>query len=608
MAFSLIGVFNSSAVSPNKKSNSQSAASTSISPTSINGCFLWLDAADSASIVFSGSNVTQWNDKSNSGYNFTQGTTASQPTYSAMANGKNAINLTTSKYMENTTIPFPTNYTVFAIGYTSQSGYARILHGYPSSEAYFFMGTGDRNTQYASFVGNGTWNDVTTNSPATSVTSLCMMELTNNNTSTGLIPYLNGTAQTSKNGTTVTFTGLTIGVQGNNKLQPWNGYVSEILIYNYVLPAGQRQQVEGYLAWKWSIQTSLPTSHSYYSAAPTSSSVANITNIGSNVFLGLTIASPTTTIMIMSSDGKYGIIAPTTTTLYISSNYGNTWTSVTKPNASAAYSVGMSGSGKYCVLPTYGGGVWYSTNYGITGSWIQSNASTGINWNTAVSNELGDRWIITTGNTATGLYYSTNYGATWNVSNKTTDRWDALAMTPTGNIAVAAKGGNFVALVNAFLYSTDYGVTWTGSTTNLTSVTTLGGASGYLYFNSISISDDGKYCVAASPYCSSGSSGVYYSTNYGVTWTQSTMVSATTSLDWNRCVSSNDGKYVIITTWNAYGSSNTGIWTSSNYGVSFTKNTNLSTLYLHSFAASRNLQYFAYSSPTGNLYYGFNPV
>ena len=44
--------------------------------------------------------------------------------------------------------------------------------------------------------------------------------------------------------------------------QPW-GYVHEIIIYNTTLVTEQRQRVEGYLAWKWNMVTSLPSTHPY---------------------------------------------------------------------------------------------------------------------------------------------------------------------------------------------------------------------------------------------------------------------------------------------------------------------------------------------------------
>jgi hypothetical protein len=35
-----------------------------------------------------------------------------------------------------------------------------------------------------------------------------------------------------------------------------------------LLTTTQRQQVEGYLAWKWGLNASLPTTHPYYKVIP----------------------------------------------------------------------------------------------------------------------------------------------------------------------------------------------------------------------------------------------------------------------------------------------------------------------------------------------------
>jgi len=51
---------------------------------------------------------------------------------------------------------------------------------------------------------------------------------------------------------------------------PVYGWVMEIVMFNTQLSQTNQQKMEGYLAWKWGIQTSLPSAHPYYSAAPTS--------------------------------------------------------------------------------------------------------------------------------------------------------------------------------------------------------------------------------------------------------------------------------------------------------------------------------------------------
>ena len=48
----------------------------------------------------------------------------------------------------------------------------------------------------------------------------------------------------------------------------WAADMAEILVFNASLTVFQREQVEGYLAWKWGLQTSLPASHPFRNAPP----------------------------------------------------------------------------------------------------------------------------------------------------------------------------------------------------------------------------------------------------------------------------------------------------------------------------------------------------
>jgi hypothetical protein len=74
--------------------------------------------------------------------------------------------------------------------------------------------------------------------------------------------YVNGSYVTpQRSGTTLTTTGFYIGGPSNY----FNGTVSEVLIYNSDLSCNQRQVVEGYLALKWGLRSSLTTFQPYYS-------------------------------------------------------------------------------------------------------------------------------------------------------------------------------------------------------------------------------------------------------------------------------------------------------------------------------------------------------
>ena len=49
----------------------------------------------------------------------------------------------------------------------------------------------------------------------------------------------------------------------------FNGGIGQFIHYNKILSTTEIQQVEGYLAWKWGLQTNLPNTHPYYSTSPT---------------------------------------------------------------------------------------------------------------------------------------------------------------------------------------------------------------------------------------------------------------------------------------------------------------------------------------------------
>jgi hypothetical protein len=48
----------------------------------------------------------------------------------------------------------------------------------------------------------------------------------------------------------------------------WSGDLAEVIIFNTALTISQRQQVEGYLAWKWGLQSNLPETHAYKKFMP----------------------------------------------------------------------------------------------------------------------------------------------------------------------------------------------------------------------------------------------------------------------------------------------------------------------------------------------------
>jgi hypothetical protein len=241
-------------------------------PTSIAGCQLWLDSADSNSITRSGSNVTAWSDKSGNGHLFT-GTGA--VTSNIQSNTKTSLYFNGSGYLSYNSLSITNPYTIFTVAYQSinNNSYQRILNGVGPIGADFLIAMGAVGSNVATFLGFGSnWNDASANIPLTQ--SLLTTNIICSTVSVGTITtHVNGITLDSKTGSTnPNFTGLNIaggwGTMANAGYQTWTGHVCEVIHYPGVIATNQRQKVEGYLAHKWGLQSTLPTNHPHKTTAP----------------------------------------------------------------------------------------------------------------------------------------------------------------------------------------------------------------------------------------------------------------------------------------------------------------------------------------------------
>ena len=251
-------------------------------PTSIPGICLWLDAKKTTTLTLGASNtVTAWNDLTGN----TNLTCASNhPTYTTLngypclsfLNGSNAypgfVSSPTSLYDGTTSLyvfsvlnvnslATADNPTHFGIGNTGD-----VINIYDSNR-----GVSDNNG--GSSLVNAAWtyngSKFTVNNVATPKNSVILLETIF--TSGNQTFYINGVAGTTRNVSLGTGTANMVYI-GNTRYNQdaFAGYMFENIVYrNVVLTQNQRQQIEGYMAWKWGIQTSLPTIHPYYTAAPT---------------------------------------------------------------------------------------------------------------------------------------------------------------------------------------------------------------------------------------------------------------------------------------------------------------------------------------------------
>ena len=242
-------------------------------PTSVGGCQLWLDGADPAGngvVPANGATVSTWADKSGTGNN---GTSYGNPTFVTSAfNGKPSIlfNGSTQRFVGAITNTGNT-VSVFAIVSMNSGGqWGRICslavtNNYDGgvSSLYFIpliRNSTNQSIQSGRYQGSGNVNvgqvAITYNVPFQAASIV--------NGTTNIL-YLNGTSAGSVSSTgNFGYTAYGIGAQPSD-LQPeyFQGYISEILVFHASLSTTQRQQIEGYLAWKWRLTSSLPSSHPY---------------------------------------------------------------------------------------------------------------------------------------------------------------------------------------------------------------------------------------------------------------------------------------------------------------------------------------------------------
>ena len=246
-----------------------------IVPTNITGCQLWLDSADVTSISF---NVSGWNDKSGNGFNAANSGT---PTYSAenreislasgagfsfsgpnpIITGANPIGGYTSFVVFNTPSTFATTGRIF--GLWDGSGNDNTAPG--GLAIMYLNNSGGVNGLVTTQRGGA--NPTTVNALDLSTTYLGTVTSTSggsfsvgiNGATTGNLFATSSTASGNYNALTRYFIGRN-SVNG----EPLNGTIREVLLFNVTLTLAQRQQVEGYLAWKWSL--TLPSAHPFTQA------------------------------------------------------------------------------------------------------------------------------------------------------------------------------------------------------------------------------------------------------------------------------------------------------------------------------------------------------
>jgi len=445
-------------------------------PIDIQSCQLWLDAADS-STTGGGSTLSTWLDKSGNGNTATSGSgtiavSSTGLTFNGSTNYMTVAGLAGA--LANT------SFVVFVVEtLTGSGGYYfgddNVNNG-GSTDSSLHIGYRSQTNQTFAFYSDDLEDYSVSGSNIRRVWTLWLP------TGANRVTRRNGAVDVTLGNSNrlLSFTAPRIGrVFGGNY---YPGIISEILVYTTDIGLQNVLPIEGYLAWKWGLQASLPATHPYKQFPPSSALPFSPTNI-SNCQLWMDATQDTsannatiTTILDRSGNGT-NLTAIGTITFYQNYRNGNPvyyFGGTRASNANFDWGTNFT----HIVVSSSGSGGWLNsagtlTTYVGLGNWALANINATISfedpgsittWNISGS--------VTTGVNANGLPY-----VTLPVS---TSSGSATSTYTTPINSVRQTSFSLVLPSTAGLYSY-FGLT-NGTTTLQFLLNTSGGVPSQIYF------------------------------------------------------------------------------------------------------------------------------
>jgi hypothetical protein len=248
---------------------------------------LWLDAADATTVTTVSGAVSQWNDKSGNGANFTQETSVLRPELqSNIRNGLPAVYFNTTgtivtpnrKYLTASFIYSGNQISCFSVhinnsGVNTASFYGRVF-SFGDAGVADFSTTGGLILTYGVTSGISLYRNSATIASTSAVNNTWCLVDSERNAGTGRISlnggtYTTGSTSTANQAITRFRIGSDFTAQGNPADSGLNGYIAENIVVTGALSDANRQRLQGYLAHKWGLTANLPAGHPYKTVGPT---------------------------------------------------------------------------------------------------------------------------------------------------------------------------------------------------------------------------------------------------------------------------------------------------------------------------------------------------
>lgn len=224
--------------------------------------------------------------------------------------------------------------------------------------------------------------------------------------------------------------------------------------------------------------------------------------------------------MAVSADGRVlATVGFSTFSIYVSTNYGTTWTQTSAPQSTQWWAMACSADGSKLIAAsrTNGSSIYISTNYGSTWS---SGGSPALAWSAVTCSADGKKFMAAANGDS--IYTSTDFGTTWTATGSGIGNWFSLACSADGLKLIASGPATYI--------STNLGTIWKLANANV---------------GAVASSADGTKLVIAGNY-------IYTSTNSGNSWISNSVPS-----NWYAVCSSADGSEIVAT---SYQSPSLGIW------------------------------------------------
>ncbi len=428
------------------------------SPSSIANCVQWLDATDlgtlfqnsagTTPVTANGQSVAFWRDKSGSNNSVFQSGSIPVPTYcNVLISSQPGLDFTNSSLLKSSDFQNSSNITAFVVGMVRNTitGWGVFWGHFPPTDHDNYISM--RNTSGQTVINWHTANDnsimqlgYTLNSP------VIYYGLMSNRFNTFFSQTnTSGTATVSGNvgGTIVSGTMPVWVGQSRIQSEAIRSYISEIIYYQRVLSTFEQQRVQAYLAYKYSLNTFLPSTNPYSSnpwlpivetvprTIPTSAFLVPINTFSTVKTFTLPVASTNAGRLLILKDylGFASSNVIRLSTIGLDKIERSNVSSMTLSNAFGAYWFQNDGINKWFLADAYlntavivqpGPGFFpglYVKTYANTGSIPNSNgpptsSGSGNNWGALLTTTFNGN-IFAGSNTpgpSSYIYYGNNFG------------------------------------------------------------------------------------------------------------------------------------------------------------------------------------------------------